>query len=119
MDARLAKVRNRKLKKLKEQGLASTTDVEDGSIPGEVIPEEDERIKGEQETSSSKDENDVLIDDNEDRIKNKIARMENSHSNKWEKNKISMFPNYYTLSFTFRLLFYSAERDAFGQIIYD
>ena len=94
MDARLAKVRDRKLKKLNEQGLASTADIkEDSPVPGEIISEEDEKIKGEQETSSSKDENDILTDDNEDRIKNKIARMENSHSNKWEKSKISMFPN--------------------------
>lgn len=86
MDARLEKLRQRKIRKLKEQGLAADDDDVETPVSEEVS--KDTNIEHEEPTSPTKDESGISASDIEERIKNERARIEKSHLNKWEKSKI-------------------------------
>ena len=102
MDARLAKIRERKQRKLREAGLidnAQENDVLEENMQAEHMQEEQTQKEQTQvttqEISNQDDEEETATDENEKyigtmihRIRNKSTKIEKAHLNEWEKGKV-------------------------------
>lgn len=82
MDARLAKIRERKQRKLHEQGVMENTQEQEEKT--EDITNENV----EEESKNKNDENDMFVGAMIERIRNKTTKSDKAHLNEWERGKV-------------------------------
>lgn len=82
MDARLAKIRERKQRKLHEQGVMENTQ-EQGEKTEDITND-----NVDEESKNTNDENEMFVGAMIERIRNKSMKNDKAHLNEWERGKV-------------------------------
>jgi hypothetical protein len=88
MDVRLAKIRERKQRKLHEAGVVENTQEQDEKTEKQDENTQEQGEKTEEISSENEGNDEMSIGAMVERIRNKSTKIEKAHLNEWERGKV-------------------------------